>query len=132
MKSEQFNLRLVGVLFILASVAAVIGVSLYAPILKDPALFFAVPDQVLRVKLGVLAELILACAAVGTATLMFPYLKRQHEGLALGYVALRLLEAALIIMGVLSVLTLLSVNVGVTEVPGERQVVNQMLLAAHD
>lgn len=132
MKSELLNLRVVGVLFILASVAAVIGVVLYAPMLADPDLFFAVPNQVLRVKLGVLAELVLACAAVGTATLLFPYLKRQHEGLALGYVALRLLEAALIVMGVLSVLTLLSVNVGVTEVPGDRRVVNQLLLAARE
>ncbi|SMB78205.1 DUF4386 domain-containing protein [Deinococcus hopiensis] len=132
MKSEKFNVSMVGTLFVVASLAAVVGVVLYAPMLKDPAVYFAVPEHAPRVKFGVLAELILASAAVGTAVLLFPYLKRQHEGLALGYVALRLLEAALIIMGVLSVLTLLSVNVSVAEVPGERQVVNQLLLAAHE
>lgn len=132
MKSEKLNVSMVGILFVVASLAAVVGVLLYAPMLKDPAVFFAVPEQAQRVKFGVLAEMILACAAVGTAVLLFPYLKRQHEGLALGYVALRLLEAALIIMGVLSILTLLSVNVGVTEAPGERQVVNGLLLAAHE
>lgn len=132
MKSEKRNASMVGLLFIVASVAAVVGVLLYAPMLKDPAVFLAVPEHAQRVKFGVLAELILACAAVGTAALLFPYLKRQHEGLALGYVAFRLLEAALILMGILSVLTLLSVNVGAAEVPGERQVVNQLLLAAHE
>jgi hypothetical protein len=42
---------------------------------------------------------------IGTAVTLFPILKRQDEGLALGYVGGRLLEAVIVVIGIISVLS---------------------------
>ena len=44
---------------------------------------------------SIVSELILAAAVIGVAALLFPYLKRQHEGVAVGYVAVRIIEDSL-------------------------------------
>jgi Domain of unknown function (DUF4386) len=55
---------------------------------------------------GALLEVIVALAGIGTAVTLFPVVKRQNEGMALGFVAVRTLEAAMIFTGVLSLLSL--------------------------
>src|SRR5271169_1535593 len=59
---------------------------------------------------GVLAggflEVIVALAGIGTAVTLYPVVKRQNEGAALGFVAARVLEAAMIFTGVISLLSL--------------------------
>jgi Domain of unknown function (DUF4386) len=55
---------------------------------------------------GVLLEVIVALAGIGTAVTLFPVVKRQNEAMALGFVAVRTLEAAMIFAGVLSLLSL--------------------------
>jgi uncharacterized membrane protein required for colicin V production len=45
-----------------------------------------------RVALGALLEILLIIANIGTAVVLFPVLKRQNEGLALGYVSARIRE----------------------------------------
>jgi hypothetical protein len=49
---------------------------------------------------------IVALAGIGTAVTLFPVVKRQNEGMALGLVATRTIEAAMIFLGVVSLLTL--------------------------
>jgi hypothetical protein len=56
------------------------------------------------------SELILASAVIGIAALLFPYLKRQNEGLAVGYVGARIIEGAIIILGGISSLLLLTLS----------------------
>src|SRR3954468_6883269 len=55
---------------------------------------------------GALLEVIVALAGIGTAVTLFPVVKRQNEGMALGFVAVRTLEAAMIFTGVVSLLSL--------------------------
>ena len=55
---------------------------------------------------GALLEVIVALAGIGTAVTLFPVVKRQNESMALGFVAVRTLEAAMIFTGVLSLLSL--------------------------
>jgi len=55
---------------------------------------------------GAVLEVIVALAGIGTAVTLFPVVKRQNEGMALGFVAVRTLEAAMIFTGVLSLLSL--------------------------
>ena len=63
---------------------------------------------------GVLAggflEVIVALACIGTAITLYPVLKRQNEGVALGFVAARVLEAATIFTGAVSLLSLLTLR----------------------
>ena len=49
---------------------------------------------------GGLLEVIVALAGIGTAVTLFPVVKRQNEGMALGFAAVRTLEAAMIFTGV--------------------------------
>ena len=55
---------------------------------------------------GAFLEVIVALAGIGTAVTLYPVVKRQNEGMALGFVAVRTLEAAMIFTGVVSLLTL--------------------------
>jgi hypothetical protein len=55
--------------------------------------------------LGALLELILIIANIGTAVVLFPILKRQNEILILGYVTARVVECVFIAVGLLSLLT---------------------------
>jgi hypothetical protein len=59
--------------------------------------------------LGGISEVIVALAGIGTAVVLFPVLKKQNEGAALGLVAARVLEASTLFLGVaflLSIVTL--------------------------
>jgi hypothetical protein len=55
---------------------------------------------------GGLLEVIVALAGIGTAVTLFPVVKRQNEGMALGFAAVRTVEAAMIFTGVVSLLSL--------------------------
>jgi hypothetical protein len=60
--------------------------------------------------LGALFELILIIANIGTALALFPILKRQNEGLALGYVTARVVECAFIAIGIVSLLAVVTLR----------------------
>src|SRR4051794_21184173 len=67
---------------------------------------------------GAFLEVIVALAGIGTAVTLFPVVKRQNEGMALGFVAIRGLEAAMIFTGVLSLLTLVHLRQGLGTAAG--------------
>ncbi len=54
--------------------------------------------------------MIVALACIGTAVTLYPVLKRQNEGAALGFVAARVLEAAMIFTGAVSLLSLVTLR----------------------
>jgi hypothetical protein len=60
--------------------------------------------------LGCLLDLINALAAIGSAVALFPVVRRQNESLALGFVTARLFEAAVIVIGIVSLLAVVSLR----------------------
>ena len=62
------------------------------------------------VLVGGFLEVIVALAGIGTAVTLYPVVKRQNEGLALGFVAARVLEAVMIFTGVVSLLSLVTLR----------------------
>ena len=62
------------------------------------------------VLVGGFLEVIVALAGIGTAVTLYPVVKRQNEGFALGFVASRVLEASMIFAGVVSLLSLVSLR----------------------
>lgn len=109
-KRHLFNARVIGILFIIAAVSAIIGLVLYNPLLKEAdylAKGYLHSNQII---FGAVCELLLVCSAVGTGIAFFPYLKKQNEALALGYFCFRMLETVCIMIGIISVLGLLSLS----------------------
>src|ERR1700689_4750734 len=62
------------------------------------------------VLVGGFLEVIVALAGIGTAVALYPVVKRQNEGVALGFVAARVLEAVMIFTGVISLLSLVTLR----------------------
>ena len=80
----------------------------YAPVRNDPGLITgAGADPTASVALGAVLELILIIANVGTAVVPYVVFRRYSEGLALGYVAARMVESMFIGIGIISMLTFL-------------------------
>jgi membrane-bound metal-dependent hydrolase YbcI (DUF457 family) len=110
MRSEKTTARVVGILFIVATGFAVIGDRLLRPIRDADDYLVDLAGDESRVILGVLSEVTLALAVIAIAALLFPILKRQDEGMAANYVGVRVLEGAIIVVGGLSSLVLLSIS----------------------
>jgi len=109
--SSKTASKIVGVLFILAAVTSIIGAFiLYKPILNDPDYLIQGSAHANQVVLGAIMELILVISAIGTATTMYPYLRKYNETIALWHVCFRFLEAIVITVGVISVLSLLALS----------------------
>jgi hypothetical protein len=62
------------------------------------------------VQWGAFLELLLIIANIGTAVVLFPILRRQNEILALGYVSARIVECVFIAVGILSLLTVVTLR----------------------
>jgi Domain of unknown function (DUF4386) len=59
---------------------------------------------------GCFLEVIVALAGIGTAVTLYPVVKRQNQGMALGFVASRTVEATMIFTGVASLLSLVTLH----------------------
>ena len=104
---------------------------LYAPVRDNPASITGVgADPTASVALGAVLELILIIANVGTAVVPYAVFKRYSEGLALGYVAARLVEAIFIGIGIISLLTFLFMRQEGTA--GTDAVLGEVFIAIYD
>jgi Domain of unknown function (DUF4386) len=114
-----------GVLYLLTFVS-IPTLTLYGPV-HDPN-YIVGPGPDTAVIFGGVLEIIVALACIGTAVALYPVVKRQNEGVALGFVGTRVLEAGTIFAGVvclLSVVTLRQAGAGAL-------VTGRALVALHD
>lgn len=109
MTSDDRAARVAGIFFLITFVSAITGAVLYAPVLTDPG-YVSGGGADVRVLLGVLCELVLVITNIGTAIVLFPVLRCHHEAAALGYVAARIVECSLIVVGMLAVLTVVTLR----------------------
>ncbi len=101
---------LVGVLFVITYVTSIAAKFGFYPPLFDQAGYLTGSGADTRLLWGALFEVILVVANIGTAVALFPVLKRQSEGLALGFVTARVMESVFISIGILSVLTIVTLH----------------------
>ena len=108
---------------------------LYSPVLNDADYILGAGHDT-RVTLGALLEIFLMIGNVGTAVVMFPILRRQNESLALGYVGSRIVESTIIGVGVVSVLSVLTLRddlaASIGTDGGSLLIAGQSLVAIHD
>jgi hypothetical protein len=123
-----------GVLFLITFITSIpAALVLYVPVLDD-ARYIVGGGADNGVALGAFLELILIIANIGTAVVLYPVLKRQNEILALGYVTARVVECAFIAVGILSLLTLVTLRqeAAAGADAGSLVAVGKTLVALHD
>jgi hypothetical protein len=72
--------------------------------------FVAGPGPDTPVIVGVLLEMIVALTGIGTAVALYPVVKRQGPARAVGFVASRVLEAATIYVGIVSLMSIVTLR----------------------
>ena len=100
---------LVAGIFYLITFISIPTLALYGPV-KNHRDWILSSGSHTGVLVGGLLEVIVALAGIGTAVTLYPVVKRRNEGVALGFVTSRLLEAAMIFTGVLSLLSLVTLK----------------------
>ena len=111
MNTNKRTARIVGVLFIAATVVSILGTLVFlGPVLDDPDYLIKVSANENQVLIGVLLEIIAAGAVAGTGITLFPIFKKHNEALALGYAAGRTVEGVFIIVTAIGALVLLTLS----------------------
>jgi hypothetical protein len=99
----------VGWLFVLTYVTSIAAkVALYPPLFDGD--YITGPGQDTRVLWGAFLEAILIIANIGTATAMYTVVKHRYPNLGLSFIAARIMESVFIGVGILSVLTVVTLR----------------------
>jgi hypothetical protein len=102
---------LVAGIFYLITFISIPTLALYGPV-KNHRDWILNSGTHTGVLVGCLLEVIVALAGIGTAVTLYPVVKRQNEGVALGFLTARVLEASMIFTGVVSLLSLVTLRQG--------------------
>ncbi len=100
--------RAAGILY-LTTFVSVPTLMVFQPV-RDGAEFVLGTGSATAVLWGSFAEVVVALAGIGTAVVLFPVAKRVSETAALGFVTARVVEGSLIIVGVVSIHTLVTLR----------------------
>jgi Domain of unknown function (DUF4386) len=133
-KSEQRTARIMGAWFLATFVFSIPALLFYDPVLNNP-------DYILGngadtgVALGAVFEVLSAISGIATAVVIFPIVKRVSESIALGYIASRILESTVVVMGLISLMSVVALRqdlAGTDSANGSLVHVGQSLVALHD
>ena len=98
-----------GVLYLITFASSIPAALLLGPALTNPDYIIGGgPDGFVR--LAGLLDLVNCFTAVGTAVALYSIIKRHHEGLALGFVTTRLMEAAILFVATLAILSVVTLR----------------------
>ena len=113
-RSDQVMLRTtarrVGWLYIIATIAGIVAFSLESPVLDASDYLGQAAGSDNKLATAALLELVMGTAVVAIAVVIYPVLRRFSERLALGFVVARTVEAVIYIIGIIGLLTVLSVG----------------------
>jgi hypothetical protein len=98
-----------GVLYLITFVGSIPALPLYHNILHNPHYLLGGASDT-GVLWGAVGEVICALAGIATAVALYPVAKRHSQTAALGFVTSRVIEASMILVGVLSVLSLVTLH----------------------
>ena len=110
MDQDRRTARIVGILFIVATAASILGSLALGSVLDGSHYLTTVAAHEGQVITAALLFLIAATSAFATAFLLFPILRRHAEGLAAGYVGLRAFENVFYVASVVGILAMLRVS----------------------
>lgn len=122
-----------GIAYLVTIVASIPApLALYTPILADPG-YITGDGSDARVQWGGVLEYVTALACIATAVILFPVLRRFHCAAALGFVTARVLEAALITLSIVAMLSVVSLRHDSEGLGAAARMASaQALIAVHD
>lgn len=109
MDSMRKTAFVAGGFYLITFISAIPAVFLLGPVLDNPN-YIVSSGADTQVLYGGFLDLINALACIGTAVALFPVVRRQNEGVALGFVTARVMEAAIIVIGVVSLLSVVTLR----------------------
>ena len=98
-----------GVLYLVTFVGSISALPLYHNLLHNPNYLLGRASDT-GVLWGAVGEVICALAGIGTAVALYPVAERHSQTASLGLVTSRVIEAAMMMVGVLSVLSLVTLH----------------------
>lgn len=98
-----------GALYLITFVTSIPARLLSGPVRNDPNYILG-PGADTQVLFAGFLDVVLALACIGTAVALYPVVKRQNEGVAMGFVGSRTLEAAIIVAGVVSLMSVVTLR----------------------
>jgi hypothetical protein len=98
-----------GLFYLITFASSIPAVLLLRPVINDSHYIIG-PGADTRVVWGTILDLVNALTAVGSAVALYPVMKRQSQSMALGFVSTRMFEAAVVAIGVISLLTVVSLR----------------------
>ena len=130
--AEQRTAHIMGAWFLGTFVFSIPAFWFYDPLLNHASYILGSGADT-RVAVGALLEICLAITGIATAVVIFPIVKRVNESVALGYVASRTVESILILVGVLSLMSVVALRQDFAQTGGTALLdVARSLLAVHD
>lgn len=99
---------LVAGIFYLLTFVSIPTLSLYGSVRGPDYIIGNGPDT--PVIWGAILEMIVALAGIGTAVTLYPVLMKQNKGRAMGFIGSRVLEAATIYAGIVSLLSIVTLR----------------------
>lgn len=110
MSLDQKRAHWFGVLYLITFVTSIPALWLYEPVLRDPVGYIAGGGHDKRILFGAFLELLLILSNIGTAVVIVPIMRRKYEELSIGYVTARIFECAFILVGIISVLGVITLR----------------------
>lgn len=101
---------IVGLLFIIATVTAILTIAILGSTLETPLDANVFIENEYQIGLAALFWLILAVSVTSIGFMMYPILKKHSEGLALGYISFRVIESICIIISTITLLSILTIS----------------------
>jgi Domain of unknown function (DUF4386) len=112
-------------------VTSIVALLLYHPVLHNHRYILGAGHDA-RIEFAAVLEVILAICGIGVAVVMFPILRRESERLALGYVASRIVESTMICVGIIGILSVLTLRAASLGNGGSLLIAGRTLVAIHD
>jgi Domain of unknown function (DUF4386) len=106
---QRRTARIAGWWFVVTFVSSIPALLLYDPVLNDTGYILGGGADT-RVQVGALLEVVTAISGIATAVVLYPIVKRQSQSIALGYVATRTVESTLIVVGLISLLAVVTLR----------------------
>ncbi|MDQ3963270.1 MAG: DUF4386 domain-containing protein [Actinomycetota bacterium] len=134
MSSSRRTALYAGLWFIGTFVFSIPALLLYDPVLNDPDYILGSGADT-RIALGAFLETLTAIANIATAVVLYRILKRVSESIAIGYVALRIVEGTIIVIGLISLMAVVTLREDFAGAGGDSDSLNiagQTLVAFHE